>query len=187
MDARPVHAAEPLPAAAAAWHAALLPSNAAAPPPPTHVRQVTGRPLRAHTFGKPNAAPYRLCEQLLLAQAAELGIDVPASAVEAAAAAGRIVASGAASLADAGGAQQPEAVRTPLPFSSVFMIGDNPAADVAGANAAGHPWVSVLLTKTGVARADSATHPAQVVVDDVEAAVEAALHRTRHSKWHSMR
>lgn len=27
----------------------------------------------------------------------------------------------------------------------------------------------------------------QVVVDDVEAAVEAGLHRARNAKWHSMR
>ena len=30
-------------------------------------------------------------------------------------------------------------------------------------------------------------HPADVVVDDVLDAVEAALHRTRSMRWHSMR
>ena len=30
-----------------------------------------------------------------------------------------------------------------LPFCSIFAIGDNPFSDIAGANAAGHPWVSV--------------------------------------------
>lgn len=70
----------------------------------------------------------------------------------------------------------------------VFAVGDNPAADVRGANRAGPPWVSVLV-RTGVFRGgkNSDTDPAQIVVDDVEAAVEAGLHRTRSLRWHSMR
>ena len=156
---------------------------------------MTGEPLRAHTFGKPNPAPYLLAEQLLLAQAQELGLGVPPGAVEAAAAAGRVVAAGTDHAGGTGAASaeqhqqqgRQQAARTPLPFSSIFMIGDNPRSVVAGAAAAGRPWVSVLVTKTGVARQNSAAIPAQVVVDDVEAAVEAALHRARHAKWHSMR
>lgn len=115
-------------------------------------------------FGKPNAAPYRLSEQLLVRQAAQLGLLDGA--------------------ADGGGSGSSP---PRLPFSAIYAVGDNPAADVRGANAAGAPWVSVLVTKTGVATADCPTDSAAVVVEDVEAAVDAGLHRARRDKWHSMR
>ncbi|KAJ2821840.1 hypothetical protein IWW50_004473 [Coemansia erecta] len=52
----------------------------------------------------------------------------------------------------------------------VYAVGDNPAADIAGANAAG--WTSVLV-RTGVfSGANDATHPAAMVVDHVGDAVE---------------
>lgn len=43
--------------------------------------------------------------------------------------------------------------------------------------------------RTGVFRggANSETDPAQIVVDDVEAAVTAGLHCARSMRWHSMR
>ena len=43
--------------------------------------------------------------------------------------------------------------------------------------------------RTGVFRGggNSETDPAQIVVDDVEAAVEAGLHKARSMRWHSMR
>ncbi|KAJ2733374.1 hypothetical protein IW152_003112 [Coemansia sp. BCRC 34962] len=54
----------------------------------------------------------------------------------------------------------------------IFAIGDNPAADIAGANGAG--WTSVLV-RTGVfdgpPGANDATHPAHLVTDHVEDAV----------------
>lgn len=68
-------------------------------------------------------------------------------------------------------------------------MGDNPASDVRGANAAGPPWVSMLV-KTGVFNgpgANSETDAAQVVVENVEEAVDAALHRARAVRWHAMR
>jgi ribonucleotide monophosphatase NagD (HAD superfamily) len=74
-------------------------------------------------------------------------------------------------------------------FSGIYAVGDNPAADIRGANQAGEPWVSVLV-RTGVfqgAGVNSESDPAHMVVTDVLAAVQAALHRTRSSKWHSMR
>jgi len=74
-------------------------------------------------------------------------------------------------------------------FSAIYAVGDNPAADVRGANTAGAPWVSVLV-RTGVfggAAKNSETDPAHIVVQDVLGAVQAALHRTRNSKWHAMR
>ncbi|PSC67257.1 HAD-superfamily subfamily IIA hydrolase [Micractinium conductrix] len=107
--------------------------------------KVTGEPLRARHYGKPHAAPYLLAEQLLLRQAQALGLEAaPAEA------------------AHAGAPQQgPHQARTPLPFSGIYAVGDNPAADVRGANAAGAPWVSCLVTKTGVARANCSADPAQ--------------------------
>ena len=54
----------------------------------------------------------------------------------------------------------------------------------------GRPWTSILV-RTGVFRRPAGEndpdHPADFVVQDVLQAVEAALHRTRHSRWHSMR
>ncbi len=222
--------------------------------------QLTGEPLpHAHHFGKPHAAPYLLIERLLVQQAQQLGIEVPEPAEEAAlevAEAGGVVSSSSSSSGSSGsssssGSGSAQRVRTPLPVSAIYAVGDNPAADVRGANAAGSPWVSVLVTKTGVATENSTADPAQVgreavgrvcrgcagqaglqcfcmsmhavravlccavlccaspkfvfcvlfvwpqqlclayfmqvVVDDVEAAVEAGLHRVRHAKWHSMR
>jgi ribonucleotide monophosphatase NagD (HAD superfamily) len=76
-----------------------------------------------------------------------------------------------------------------LPLSAIFAIGDNPAADVRGANAAGPPWVSVLV-RTGVFAGPGANcnvDPAHIVMDDVDHAVDAALHRARSARWHSMR
>ena len=244
------------------------------PPPCPRPSQLTGEPLpRVHYFGKPHAAPYRLIEQLLLRQAQRLGLGLPQEAAEAALAAAEAGSeahwsSGSSggssgSSGNSGGGSGTQQARAPLPFSAIYAVGDNPAADVRGANAAGAPWVSVLVTKTGVATANSPADPAQVssaarpagvgqclqaavlavcalwpasssrrlrllpwcvfnwrrrtarvaplpfcspltnslllfypnqsvhwmqvVVDDVEAAVEAGLHRARFSKWHSMR
>ncbi len=63
------------------------------------------------------------------------------------------------------------------PLCVARAVGDNPASDVAGARAAGSPWVPVLVTTTGVwsGPGNSAAAPADLVVDDVEAAVAAAL------------
>eukprot|EP00775_Hariotina_reticulata_P006312 gene6312-6547_t len=73
-------------------------------------------------------------------------------------------------------------------FSTIFAVGDNPAADIRGANNAGQPWVSVLVC-TGVYQGEgnSEADPAHIVVTDVLAAVQAGLHRARSSRWHSMR
>lgn len=138
-------------------------------------REVTGRELpHLKYYGKPNPAPYRLMEALLLQQAQLLDLVDGDS--------------GSGSADESPEALDAERPAQPLPFSSVFAVGDNPAADVRGANRAGPPWVSVLV-RTGVFRGgkNSDTDPAQIVVNDVEAAVEAGLHRTRSLRWHSMR
>ncbi|KAF8342349.1 HAD-like domain-containing protein [Cantharellus anzutake] len=56
----------------------------------------------------------------------------------------------------------------------VFMVGDNPESDIAGANAAG--WCS-LLVKTGVYDSDGAPpkHTPTAIVNDVEEAVQWAV------------
>lgn len=68
-----------------------------------------------------------------------------------------------------------------LQFSSpktLYMIGDNPLVDVKGAVQAGHPWFSIL-TRTGVFRQkeNHTLHPADMVVDTVEEAVDFILKR----------
>jgi len=60
-----------------------------------------------------------------------------------------------------------------------YMIGDNPAADIRGANNAGDHWTSILV-KTGVFPANeenSKTDPADIVVEDVRKGIEAACMR----------
>lgn len=56
----------------------------------------------------------------------------------------------------------------------VFAVGDNPAADIAGANAYG--WTSVLV-KTGIfdGKGNSEEFPADVVCEDIEEAVQWAI------------
>jgi hypothetical protein len=77
--------------------------------------QMTGHPLHAkRVFGKPNPEPYTLIEALLLQQAQELGL----------------VAGDTAAAGSSSGSND-------LPFSSIYAVGDNPAADVRGATQAG--------------------------------------------------
>ncbi|XP_028110130.1 uncharacterized CDP-alcohol phosphatidyltransferase class-I family protein C22A12.08c-like [Camellia sinensis] len=58
-------------------------------------------------------------------------------------------------------------------FRTLYMIGDNPSVDIKGAMQAGHPWFSIL-TRTGVfkGKENHAEHPADLVVDTVEEAVD---------------
>ncbi|KAL5581156.1 hypothetical protein UlMin_013598 [Ulmus minor] len=61
-------------------------------------------------------------------------------------------------------------------FKTLYMIGDNPSVDINGARQAGHPWFSIL-TRTGVFK-EKGNHPkfpADLVVDDVEEAVDFIL------------
>lgn len=68
----------------------------------------------------------------------------------------------------------------PPPFSAIYHIGDNPLADVRGANRAGAPWRSVLV-RTGVFQggANDPRDPAHVVVQGVGDAVKVALEHAR--------
>jgi len=96
-------------------------------------------------YGKPTPWPYRLADAVLAGQAARLARG------EGAAAAG----------------WRATGVR------AVVAVGDNPVADVAGASAAGEPWIP-LLVRTGVhaGPGNCPVHPAVDVVEDVGQAVE---------------
>jgi HAD superfamily hydrolase (TIGR01456 family) len=73
-----------------------------------------------------------------------------------------------------GGASPPPSPQPP--FRRVFMIGDNPRADIKGANDAGGPWHSILV-RTGVFQegANDAVNPAKDVVQGVREAVDVVL------------
>lgn len=69
----------------------------------------------------------------------------------------------------------------------VYMVGDNPESDIAGANSykssEGIEWIS-LLTRTGVYQdreGEAPTHQPKAIVDDVKEAVKWAL---KDSTWH---
>lgn len=130
----------------------------------TLYEKVTGTPLTENirTFGKPNPEPYRLVEASLLKQAKKMDL-LPRNFSF--------------------------STSSKPPFSAIYAVGDNSAADIRGANSAGSPWVSMLV-KTGVFPKEldnCPIDPAVFVVDDVEKAVDAAMHHTRSMKWHSMR
>ena len=144
--------------------------------------KMTGRPLKAKmSFGKPNPEPYRMIERVLEEQARALGL-------------------GGSGEGEGKGEALPLTLPHPgvdskgkaalPPFSAIYAIGDNSAADVRGANRAGHPWVSVLV-RTGVfsgpPHSNCPTDPAHIVVDHVDDAVQAGLNLYRSKKWHSMR
>ena len=61
-------------------------------------------------------------------------------------------------------------------FQRIFMVGDNPKSDIRGANAAGAPWISVLL-RSGVFRGgdNDPSDPARFVREGVREAVDLAL------------
>jgi HAD superfamily hydrolase (TIGR01456 family) len=130
----------------------------------TLYEKVTGTPLTANikVFGKPHSEPYKLVEASLIKQAQHMGL-LPSNLLH--------------------------STTSPPPFSAIYAVGDNSAADIRGANAAGSPWVSMLV-KTGVFSKEldnCPVDPAKFVVDDVEMAVDAAMHHSRSMKWHSMR
>ena len=73
-------------------------------------------------------------------------------------------------------------------FDRIFMVGDNPQADIRGANNAGDPWRSVLV-RTGVfgrghagpggEAANDEQDPAHMVVPSIVEAVDAILAHAR--------
>ncbi|CAI9778807.1 unnamed protein product [Fraxinus pennsylvanica] len=63
-------------------------------------------------------------------------------------------------------------------FKTLYMIGDNPSVDIRGARETGSPWFSIL-TRTGVFKGEKNhdNHPADLVVDNVEQAVDYILRK----------
>lgn len=67
-----------------------------------------------------------------------------------------------------------EAGEDPDKRLNVYMVGDNPASDIAGANAFG--WES-LLVKTGVYKGGKPAHEPTRIVEDVEEGIKWAIER----------
>ncbi|KAL7621435.1 hypothetical protein AAE478_008757 [Parahypoxylon ruwenzoriense] len=127
-------------------------------------REVTGgkAELRRTAIGKPDGRTYGFAEEVLNAHRAAL---LPSSGAE--------------------GEKDKEKEKLE-PLRRVYMVGDNPASDIRGANEyespLGTPWTSVLV-RTGVwspERGGEPAFPPKVIVDDVKAAVEWAL---RQEGW----
>jgi HAD superfamily hydrolase (TIGR01456 family) len=116
-------------------------------------RELTGQDLQSTVVGKPMQVTYDFARYLLARQRESSDTSNV-----------HVVFSGAE-------------VESP-PFDELFMVGDNPAADIRGATLAGRPWNS-LLVRTGVFRGDhnDARDPADVVVQDVSEAVDHILAR----------
>lgn len=166
--------------------------------------QVSGGGLpKKHMFGKPNPPQYRWAERVLLRQyerlygepaqqgtPAQHELERTGPAIEAH---GRDLPFGAIYMI--GGWSSPrhcQINRHFLPTVGRCITGDNPSADILGALNAGEPWRGALV-RTGVYR-EGPTAAQQlvgkrphIVVDDVLAAVQAALHRSRSQLWHAFR
>lgn len=107
---------------------------------------------RRTTGGKPTNATYTYAAHLLSSQIAHLTSGTPINL-------------------------HPTSSSAPSLPGRVYMIGDNPASDIAGANAFG--WESILV-KTGVFRGEKredAEHVPTVVAEDVWEGVKWALER----------
>ena len=109
-----------------------------------------GGALTTTFFGKPTRATFEYARRALgaWAAAAEASGWHARVAASPSAALREEEARGLAQLAGAPGAG------ASLAFERIAMVGDNPKADIAGANAAGAPWVSALV-RTGVWRGEA--------------------------------
>lgn len=154
----------------------------------SHVfREVTGSPLTVTQCGKPTRMTFEyaahalgrwaLLERMLRQWA---GVEGVTGVAAAGVAAHRGLPLADQSLAAAATLQEASGGR-PLPdvsFTHIFHVGDNPAADVQGANAAGGPWRSILV-RTGIYQGKPGENheqwPAHVVVDGVADAVKHVL------------
>jgi HAD superfamily hydrolase (TIGR01456 family) len=128
-------------------------------------RRVTdGHDLRRRVMGKPYEETYRFAERVLGAHRHEVLRQMSAG----------------------GSAKQASHVPAP-PLRNVYMVGDNPESDIAGANdfksEAGTEWTSVLV-RTGVWTPDrggpdllKGRLKPKVIVDDVRQAVKWAMER----------
>ena len=117
-------------------------------------RHPDAAPLRVHQFGKPEKVQYAFARRLL-EESHRAGLQ-------------------------GGGESESGAATAPTPaLEQIFMVGDNPEADIEGANRAGEPWHSVLV-ETGVfsplpGLTNDVKHPAKTVVSSVLEAVDFVL------------
>ncbi|EJD03270.1 HAD hydrolase [Fomitiporia mediterranea MF3/22] len=112
---------------------------------------LNGKPYPCMQFGKPTKATYAFAEQLLRGRLKELLYHQPQDSMKIA-----------------------KEVNDYTP--NVYMVGDNPESDIAGANAVG--WSSVLV-KTGVydPAGGPPTHKPSHITGDVEQAVHWAINQ----------
>ena len=141
-----------------------------------------GVPLKVTECGKPHRVTYALAEEILLDQwlrAGEEDIPAPSSTLSPSAPASSTSASSSSPASSSSSSSSSSSLPEDFRF---YGIGDNPRADIRGANDAGDAWTSVLV-RTGVfdhageGQANDVTDPADIVCDDVEKAVEQILRR----------
>lgn len=134
--------------------------------------EVTGgaAPLRRTAIGKPHARTYGFAERVLDAHRAALLDVVPNDDDDDSSSNGKDEV-------------EKEKKKEIEPLRTVYMVGDNPASDIRGANEyvspAGTTWTSVLV-RTGVWDPERGGPPAyepKAIVDDVRGAVAWALER----------
>lgn len=134
-------------------------------------QDVTGSPLDITMCGKPTRMTFDFTARQLV-----VWRDVLAAAQAGTAPGHRASAHAASATAAAA------AAAVPPPFTSLFHIGDNPAADIRGTLNAGAPWQGILV-RTGVFRGgeNDPDHPAHVVTQGVGEAVDHILSSLRHA------
>ena len=158
-----------------------------------------GVPLTVTECGKPHRVTYALAEEILFDQwlragegdipapssTLSLSPPPPASLTSTATTTSPASSSSSSSHASSSPASSSSSSSSASPLPEDFRfygIGDNPRADIRGANDAGDAWTSVLV-RTGVfdhageGKANDETDPADIVCDDVERAVEQILRR----------
>ena len=140
----------------------------------------TGTRLHVDQVGKPLGITYDYARRLLGSwrhrQAAEgEALDKPHQESEVDQAAHH-----EAAIASAAG----DPITQKPPFERIFMVGDNPASDIRGANAAKGPWRSVLVRSgvfgfqtdaMGKPLPNDSEDPADFVVEDIGEAVDQIL------------
>lgn len=144
----------------------------------------TGQPLPYTQFGKPYPFTYAFAHGMLRDYLREIGRSSDAEADERAELARGADDKAKVEAGDVTGLNaQGQDAATPQDSTadggdslSVYMVGDNPESDIAGAN--GHGWKSILV-RTGVYRDDQGEprHQPTIIQDDVEQGVYWAIER----------
>ncbi|KAH8948515.1 hypothetical protein BDL97_11G098100 [Sphagnum fallax] len=129
----------------------------------TLYKEVVGHPLAYHSYGKPKAVVYKLAENSLqhVAKLLNMKHGKPLTSSE------KVVSSHLES------ATVGEVNEEHCALKTIYMIGDNPETDIAGAIGVGRPWFSILV-KTGCFREpeNHPLYPADKVVEDVYEAID---------------